>query len=205
MLYYAIVFFVIALIAALFGFGGIAAGAAGIAKILFFAFLIIAIVTFLMSLARRDRVGGGARAPPRSNHSREHNHAWTKPRPRRRPRTPFLSDVKTLRERARQHIEQGAVTPGYGADAQAVCKVLNDALATEIVCVLRYKRHYYMAQGIHSEGVRAEFLEHANEEQAHADRSPSGSCSSAASRTSTRPGSPRAATPSTPRARTCAT
>jgi len=82
---------------------------------------------------------------------------------------PFLSDVKTLRERARQHIEEGAVTPSYGADAQAVCKVLNDALATEIVCVLRYKRHYYMAQGIHSESVRAEFLEHANEEQAHAD------------------------------------
>jgi len=82
---------------------------------------------------------------------------------------PFLSDVKTLRERARQHIEEGAVTPSYGADAQAVCKVLNDALATEIVCVLRYKRHYYMAQGIHSESVRAEFLEHANEEQVHAD------------------------------------
>ena len=82
---------------------------------------------------------------------------------------PFLSDVKTLRERARQHIEEGAVTPSYGADAQAVCKVLNDALATEIVCVLRYKRHYYMAQGIHSESVRAEFLEHAKEEQAHAD------------------------------------
>jgi bacterioferritin len=83
--------------------------------------------------------------------------------------SPFLSDVKTLRERARKGIEEGAVTPGYGADAQAVCKVLNDALATEIVCVLRYKRHYFMAAGIHSESVRAEFLEHANEEQAHAD------------------------------------
>jgi bacterioferritin len=82
---------------------------------------------------------------------------------------PFLSDVKALRERARQHIEQGAVTAGYAADAEAVCKVLNDALATEIVCVLRYRRHYYMASGIHSESVKAEFLEHANEEQAHAD------------------------------------
>lgn len=82
---------------------------------------------------------------------------------------PFLSDIKTLRERARQHIEEGAVTPSYGADAQAVCKVLNDALATEIVCVLRYKRHYYTADGIHSESVKREFLEHANEEQMHAD------------------------------------
>jgi bacterioferritin len=82
---------------------------------------------------------------------------------------PFLTDVKTLRERARQHIEQGAVTSSYGANASQVCDVLNDALATEIVCVLRYKRHYFMAQGIHSESVRAEFLAHANEEQAHAD------------------------------------
>ncbi len=83
---------------------------------------------------------------------------------------PFLTDVKTLRKRAREHIEEGAVTSGYGADAEAVCKVLNDALATEIVCVLRYKRHYFMASGIHSEAVKAEFLEHANEEQAHADQ-----------------------------------
>lgn len=82
---------------------------------------------------------------------------------------PFLTDIKTLRERARKHIEQGAVTRTYTADAEAVCKVLNDALATEIVCVLRYKRHYFTADGIHSESVKAEFLEHANEEQAHAD------------------------------------
>src|SRR5262245_35838972 len=81
----------------------------------------------------------------------------------------FLTDVKTLRERARKHIENGAVTAGYPADAKAVCNVLNDALATEIVCVLRYKRHYFMAQGINSESVRAEFLEHASEEQQHAD------------------------------------
>jgi bacterioferritin len=84
--------------------------------------------------------------------------------------TPFLSDVKTLRERARAHIEEGAVTPGYGGDQKAVVKVLNDALATEIVCVLRYKRHYFMAQGLASDSVKKEFAEHALEEQAHADR-----------------------------------
>ena len=83
---------------------------------------------------------------------------------------PFLSDVKTLRQRARQAIEAGAVTPGYDADAKQVCKVLNEALATEIVCVLRYKRHYYMADGIHAESVKAEFKEHAAEEQLHADQ-----------------------------------
>src|SRR5918997_2923882 len=83
---------------------------------------------------------------------------------------PFLTDIKTLRERARQHIEQGAVTPGYSADRETVVKLLNEALATEIVCVLRYKRHYFMATGIHAEGVAAEFLEHANDEQGHADR-----------------------------------
>jgi bacterioferritin len=84
--------------------------------------------------------------------------------------TPFLSDVATLRQRARQHIEEGAVTANYTLDAKLVCKVLNEALATEIVCVLRYKRHYFMAKGIHSESVKSEFLEHANEEQEHADR-----------------------------------
>jgi bacterioferritin len=83
---------------------------------------------------------------------------------------PFLTDIKTLRERARQHIEQGAVTEGYSADRDTVIKVLNESLATEIVCVLRYKRHYFMASGIHAEGVAAEFLQHANEEQGHADQ-----------------------------------
>ena len=86
------------------------------------------------------------------------------------PSTPFVADVAALRRRAREHIEQGAVTGTYGLDAGQVCKVLNDALATEIVCVLRYRRHYYMASGIHSESVKSEFLEHANEEQEHADR-----------------------------------
>jgi bacterioferritin len=83
---------------------------------------------------------------------------------------PFLTDIKTLRERARQHIERGAVTEGYSADRETVIKILNEALATEIVCVLRYKRHYFMANGIHAESVAAEFLQHANEEQGHADQ-----------------------------------
>jgi len=82
----------------------------------------------------------------------------------------FLSDIKTLRERARKHIENGAVTENYKADRQAVIRILNEALATEIVCVLRYKSHYFMATGIHAQAVAAEFLEHANEEQGHADQ-----------------------------------
>ena len=83
---------------------------------------------------------------------------------------PRLTDVKTLRQRARANLEEGAVTPGYGADRDTVVKMLNDALATEIVCVLRYRRHYFMAQGLSSESVKDEFLEHAGEEQEHADR-----------------------------------
>jgi bacterioferritin len=85
------------------------------------------------------------------------------------PKRPFLTDVETLRKRARQHIEQGAVTEGYRADRDTVVRILNEALATEIVCVLRYKRHYFMASGIDSQSVAAEFLQHANEEQMHAD------------------------------------
>ena len=80
-----------------------------------------------------------------------------------------LSDIKTLRERARQHIEKGAVTSGYAADRGSVIKMLNEALATELVCVLRYKRHYFMATGIHAAPVAAEFLQHATEEMSHAD------------------------------------
>jgi bacterioferritin len=83
---------------------------------------------------------------------------------------PFLTDVTTLRERARRHILEGAVTQAYGGDTELACKILNQALATELVCVLRYKRHYFMAQGIHSGPVKAEFMEHAAEEQEHADR-----------------------------------
>lgn len=82
---------------------------------------------------------------------------------------PFLTDVKTLRERARDHIRQGAVTPGYGAERDAVIRVLNDVLATELVCVLRYKRHQFTAKGIHAKSVADEFAQHASEEQSHAD------------------------------------
>jgi bacterioferritin len=81
----------------------------------------------------------------------------------------FVSDLKKIKERARKHMEQGAVTEGYTADREQVVKVLNEVLATELVCVLRYKRHYYMASGINSEGAKAEFLQHAGEEQEHAD------------------------------------
>jgi len=83
---------------------------------------------------------------------------------------PFLTDIKKLRARARKHIENGAVTEGYTADRDTVVKLLNEALATELVCVLRYKRHYFMANGIHADSVAAEFLEHANDEQGHADQ-----------------------------------
>ena len=86
------------------------------------------------------------------------------------PSGSFLSDIQTIRQRAREHIEQGAVTPGYAADRETVLRLLNEALATEIVCTLRYKRHYYMATGIQSEAAKAEFLEHANQEQQHADQ-----------------------------------
>ena len=82
----------------------------------------------------------------------------------------FLTDVKEIRRRARQQIELGPVTDGYKADRQKVIAVLNEVLATELVCVLRYKRHYYMASGINAEPVAQEFLQHANEEQVHADQ-----------------------------------
>lgn len=87
--------------------------------------------------------------------------------PKQRPQ---MTEVAVLRQRARQHIEEGAVTDGYAGDRQAVIEMLNGALATELVCVLRYKRHYFMASGIHSEPVAAEFLEHAGQEMDHADR-----------------------------------
>jgi bacterioferritin len=82
---------------------------------------------------------------------------------------PFLTDIKTLRERARIHIEKGAVTPGYSANRETVIKLLNEALATEIVCGLRYRRHHFMASGLNAQSVAQEFLQHATEEQAHAD------------------------------------
>lgn len=88
----------------------------------------------------------------------------------RKPEAAMITDVKAIRARARQHIQDGAITSSYNADRGTVIKLLNEALATEIVCVLRYKRHYFMASGLMADAVKAEFLEHANEEQAHADR-----------------------------------
>lgn len=82
----------------------------------------------------------------------------------------FLTDVKTLRERARENIEKGPVTDAYGADLERVVYVLNQALATELVCVLRYKRHYFTADGLNAQSAADEFLEHASEEQDHADQ-----------------------------------
>jgi bacterioferritin len=82
----------------------------------------------------------------------------------------FLTDVKTLRERARENIDKGPVTDAYGADLERVIYVLNQALATELVCVLRYKRHYFTADGLDAQAAADEFLEHAGEEQDHADQ-----------------------------------
>jgi bacterioferritin len=81
----------------------------------------------------------------------------------------FTTDLDALRRNAREHMDEGPITEAYGADRDRVVKVLNEVLATELVCVLRYKRHYYMAQGLNSGPVAAEFLEHAGEEQGHAD------------------------------------
>jgi bacterioferritin len=82
----------------------------------------------------------------------------------------FLTDITTLRERARAKMEEGPITSSYGADREQVISVLNEALATELVCVLRYKRHYFMADGINAGPVADEFLQHANEEMQHADQ-----------------------------------
>ncbi len=82
----------------------------------------------------------------------------------------FLTDVKELRKRAREHMDRGALTSSYELDPHVVVDILNQALATEIVCVLRYKRHFYSAKGLNKDAVAAEFLQHASEEQGHADR-----------------------------------
>lgn len=80
-----------------------------------------------------------------------------------------LSNVKTLRKNARKHIEQGAITESYAADRVEVIRLLNDSLATEIICVLRYRRHHFMARGLVAKSIADEFLVHSNEEQGHAD------------------------------------
>lgn len=90
-------------------------------------------------------------------------------KPESEPSKPFLTDIKTIRARAREHLRDGAITEGYKADRQKVISLLNEALATEIVCTLRYRYHYYKASGIHAKSIAAEFLEHAEEEQKHSD------------------------------------
>ncbi|MEM5435560.1 ferritin-like domain-containing protein [Paraburkholderia diazotrophica] len=82
----------------------------------------------------------------------------------------FVMDLQKIREQARKDMDEGPVTQSYGADRETVLKLLNSALATELICTLRYKRHYFMAKGINSEAVAQEFLEHATEEQGHADQ-----------------------------------
>jgi bacterioferritin len=85
------------------------------------------------------------------------------------PKGDFQSDLAAIRDDARRHLERGPITDAYGADRERVLSVLNDVLATELVCVLRYRRHHFMAQGLFSSPIAQEFLEHANEEQGHAD------------------------------------
>ena len=118
----------------------------------------------------------------------------------------FSMDLDAIRKRARSHVAGGAVTPGYMGDRQTILKLLGDALATELVCVLRYRRHHFMSAhlgGIAGLAVTGEFLEHAAQEQEHADRIPRHASSSSAGRpTSTPWASARAATRSTSRART---
>jgi bacterioferritin len=81
----------------------------------------------------------------------------------------FLTDVETLRKRAREHIDKGPITDAYGADRERVIQVLNEVVATEIVCYLRYKRHYFTAKGLNASNAEAEFLQHATDELGHAD------------------------------------
>lgn len=83
---------------------------------------------------------------------------------------PFVTDIENIRQRAREDIDKGAITAGYTGDRETIVRLLNQALATELVCVLRYKYHYYMASGINSQSIKSEFLAHAHEEQGHADQ-----------------------------------
>lgn len=83
---------------------------------------------------------------------------------------PFLTSIAEIRRRAREHIQQGAVTPNYAGDRETILRLLNEALATELVCVLRYRRHYFMANGALAEAIKGEFLKHSQEEQGHADQ-----------------------------------
>jgi bacterioferritin len=82
----------------------------------------------------------------------------------------MLTPTKELRARARKHIEEGAVTDDYHADKKIIIGLLNHALATELVCVLRYRRHYFMATGINAKSIAQEFMEHSAQELMHADK-----------------------------------
>jgi bacterioferritin len=82
----------------------------------------------------------------------------------------FKADIEEIRRRAMEKMEEGAVTASYQADRDRVISVLNEVLATETVCTLRYRNHYFMAKGVHAPGIEDEFLEHAHEEQQHADK-----------------------------------
>lgn len=82
----------------------------------------------------------------------------------------FKADIEEIRRRAMEKMDDGAVTAYYRADKERVVEVLNEVLATETVCTLRYRAHYFMAKGVHAPGIEDEFLEHAKEEQIHADR-----------------------------------
>jgi len=86
-----------------------------------------------------------------------------------RTEKPFLTDVNARRDRARDHMMLGAITATYTGDPEVACAILNEALATELICVLRYQRHFFMVRGIHSAAVKAEFLRHRDEERMHAD------------------------------------
>lgn len=90
--------------------------------------------------------------------------------PRTKKQSDFITNIQTIRDRARQHVLKGAVTNDYSCDTETAVKILNEALATELVCVLRYKSHYFLAEGLHAESVKNEFKEHAAEEQLHADK-----------------------------------
>jgi bacterioferritin len=118
---------------------------------------------------RNEQRRGDDRRQTASFFPAERRNGKERRRTERRQAGQFLSDITELRRRARQHIDQGAVTTGYKANREKVIAVLNEALATEIVCVLRYKRHYFMASGIHANAVAQEFQQHAADEQGHAD------------------------------------
>jgi bacterioferritin len=118
----------------------------------------------LSRAARRRTIEAGGLTPTANPEEQQMNDVSAKAGSAR----PFLSDVKTLRAQARKHIEKGPITHSYGGDIKQAIDILQSVLATELVCVLRYTQHSIVATGLSSEGVKAEFAEHAREEQGHA-------------------------------------